>query len=145
AMPQLTRAAMIQGLLWSSLRWAYQAKVIKTLLQTSSPMEIRIGCMRALLVGKPVECISPEQPLKSKSRQNMLDSPPFGYGQIEWTDIKHENIAFYQSLAASAIPERRRSRRSLAHTHIPDSDHALYYSTGVPLFYFIRHIHFGFW
>ena len=38
AMPQLTRAAMIQGLCARFLRCPYQAKVIKTLLQQSRPM-----------------------------------------------------------------------------------------------------------
>src|SRR5690606_21371852 len=38
ATPQLARAAMIQGLARSSLRWAYQAKVMKTLLRVSMRM-----------------------------------------------------------------------------------------------------------
>src|SRR5690606_24409110 len=45
AMPQLTRAAMIHGLLFSSLRWAYHAKVMNTLLHSSRPMDTSIGCM----------------------------------------------------------------------------------------------------
>jgi hypothetical protein len=42
-MPQLTKAAIIQGLLFNSLRWAYQANVIKTLLQVSNIIDIIIG------------------------------------------------------------------------------------------------------
>ena len=43
ATPQLTKAAISQGLSLSALRWAYHANVMNTLLQTSSPMESRIG------------------------------------------------------------------------------------------------------
>ncbi|CSC18803.1 Uncharacterised protein [Vibrio cholerae] len=42
-MPQLTNAAIIHGLLFSSLRCAYQAKVINTLLQISRPTLTTIG------------------------------------------------------------------------------------------------------
>src|SRR5690554_5078146 len=38
ATPQLASTAMIQGLVLSSLRWAYQAKVMKTLLRVSMRM-----------------------------------------------------------------------------------------------------------
>ncbi len=47
-MPQLASAAIIHGLLLSSLRWAYQAKVIKTLLHTSSRIEVSTGRMAYL-------------------------------------------------------------------------------------------------
>jgi hypothetical protein len=39
AIPQLIRAATIQGLWLSSLRWAYQAKVMKILLKQSRETE----------------------------------------------------------------------------------------------------------
>src|SRR5690606_14828858 len=45
ATPQLTSAAMIQGLLFSSLRWAYQAKVMNTLLHSNRQIDTSIGCM----------------------------------------------------------------------------------------------------
>ena len=42
-MPQLISAATTQGLWLSSFKWAYHAKVMNTLLQTSSAMEMTIG------------------------------------------------------------------------------------------------------
>src|SRR5690606_27389524 len=44
--PQLIRAAMIQGLSARFFRWAYQAKVMNTLLQISSTMVISVGCIQ---------------------------------------------------------------------------------------------------
>ena len=45
AIPQLTSAAMIQGFWFSSFRWAYQAKVMNTLLSVSSRMVSQMGRM----------------------------------------------------------------------------------------------------
>jgi hypothetical protein len=42
-MPQLTRAAMIQGLLLKCLRWPYQAMVMKTFDRTRRPMVETMG------------------------------------------------------------------------------------------------------
>src|SRR4051812_22583227 len=50
AMPQLTSAATIQGLCPSSLRCAYQAKVMNTLLKDSSPTVISTLRMNGSLV-----------------------------------------------------------------------------------------------
>ena len=51
AIPQEINAAMIQGLCPISLRWAYQANVMKTLLHNSSSELIKIGCI--LLLHRP--------------------------------------------------------------------------------------------
>src|SRR4051794_14781208 len=45
AIPQLASTAMNHGLLASSLRWPYQAKVMNTLLTHNSPIEIAIARM----------------------------------------------------------------------------------------------------
>lgn len=48
AIPQLMSVAINQGLLLSSFRWAYHAKVRNTLLSMNSPMEMTRGCCHML-------------------------------------------------------------------------------------------------
>src|SRR5690554_7421911 len=43
AIPQLINAAITQGLWFNVFKWAYQAKVINTLLHINKPTEIKTG------------------------------------------------------------------------------------------------------
>ena len=53
-MPQLTNAAMYQGLFSRFLRCAYQAKVMKMLEQTSSPAVLKMTDLKMVAMPRAV-------------------------------------------------------------------------------------------
>src|SRR6185436_17561706 len=65
AMPQLTRAAIHQGLAESSFRCAYQAKVMNTFDRARRPTEVATG----------ESCINPSFRFSAKRRQLGTRSP----------------------------------------------------------------------